>query len=261
MRNHAGITAFLLWLIAGLTTFAETGSAPLPTLDSVIERAIARAQTEDDNNRAFNQHYYYSWKRTTEFRNGDGDLKKQENKQEVNDPNRKQVRKISPEGGTPAATAQNQTSTETKSSVRGKAFEKKDFFMNHDLLDRFIITLQGREVINGRTALVIDFCPKPGDLPEHNLKDRFINKAAGRVWLDEQDAQLVRADLHLTKKVTVFGGLVGSVSKFNCTISRERTDDGLWFTRSTGWHLEGREVVFRRIVDFHQETSDPHRVR
>lgn len=133
--------------------------------------------------------------------------------------------------------------------------------MNPDLLNRFDFTLQGRETINGRDALVIDFKPKSGKLPEHSLKERFINKAAGRVWLDEQEAQLVKADLYLTKRVDVFGGLVGSVYKCTCTISRERTDDGLWFTRSTGWHLEGREVLFRRTVDYHQDISDVRRVR
>ncbi len=259
------MTSMALWLAAGSLSRAETSNAPLPPMDTVIQRAIAKAQTEDDNNRAFNQHYYYTSASTKEFRNGDGDLRSQEKNRGVNDPLHKPARKIAQPAAVSSNTSATATSgkapTDTKSSIRGKAFEKKDFLMNPDLLNRFDFTLQGRETINGRDALVIDFKPKNGKLPEHSLKERFINKAAGRVWLDEEDAQLVKADLYLTKRVDVFGGLVGSVYKFTCTISRERTDDGLWFTRSTGWHLEGREVFFHRTVDFHQDTSDVHRVR
>jgi hypothetical protein len=259
------MTGMALWLAVGSFSYAETSTAPLPSMDTIVQRAIAAAQTEDDNNRAFNQHYYYTSASTKEFRNGDGDLRSQEKKQEAHDPLHKPARKVAQPIAAPssasATTNSGSASSDKKSSVHGKAFEKKDFLMNPDLLNRFDFTLQGRETINGRDALVIDFKPKSGKLPEHSLKERFINKAAGRVWLDEEDAQLVKADLHLTKRVDVLGGLVGSVYKFTCTISRERTDDGLWFTRSTGWHLEGREVIFRRTVDYHQDTSDVRRVR
>lgn len=260
MKIQVNAITLFLWLATGFFSRAETSTAPLPPLDTLIDRAIEKAQLEDDNNRSFNQRYYYTWARTTEFRNNDGDVKKEEKKNGLNDPTRKRARLVSVSPDDPPNTTP-PPSTQTKSAVRGKAFEKKDFLMNHDLLDRFVFTLTGRETVNGRDALVIDFHPKDGKLPERNLKERFINRAAGRVWLDEEDATLVRADLHLTKRVDVFGGLVGSVWKFTCTISRERTDDGLWFTRSTGWHLEGREVFLRRIVDFHQETHDVRRVR
>ena len=40
---------------------------------------------------------------------------------------------------------------------------------------------------------------------------------------------------------------------------RERTDDGLWFTRDVDWHLEGREVVINREVDYHEKMIDIRR--
>ena len=47
--------------------------------------------------------------------------------------------------------------------------------------------------------------------------------------------------------------------KFDYGFERERTDDGLWFTRGVDWHLEGREVVFNRKVDYHEKMIDVHR--
>src|SRR5438445_218440 len=83
------------------------------------------------------------------------------------------------------------------------------------------------------------------------IRGRFINKAAGRVWVDEEDSVLVKAELYLTDKVNVLGGLVGAVWKFNYGFHRERMPDGLWYTRTVDWHLEGREVIVRRTVDYH----------
>ena len=99
---------------------------------------------------------------------------------------------------------------------------------------------------------MLEFKPAKKNLPERNIKDRFINKAAGRVWVDEADYVIAKADVHLTESVNVVGGLVGAVWKFNYSFDRERTSDGLWFTRAVDWHLEGREVVFRRAIDYHE---------
>jgi len=96
-------------------------------------------------------------------------------------------------------------------------------------------------------------------MPERNLKDHFINRTGGRVWVDEADYCLVKADVHLTQTVNVGFGLIGAVWKFDYGFERERTDDGLWFTRAVDWHLEGREVVINREVDYHEKMIDIRR--
>jgi hypothetical protein len=62
--------------------------------------------------------------------------------------------------------------------------------------------------------------------------------------------------VHLTEKVNVVGGLVGSIWKFDYGFDRVRTADGLWFTHGVDWHLEGREVIVRRTVDYHEGKSE-----
>jgi hypothetical protein len=256
--------AAAMWLATGLPASAESSAEPpLPPIEVVIQRVIDKAQTQSDDESAFKDSYYYTRTKVTEYRNGDGKVTKRETKQDAHDPERRRARLNSrrPEVVLNASTfvGKGPEPTETTSNVRGRAFEKKDFLMNPDLLNRFDFVLRGRESVGGRSLLVIDFKPKSGKLPERNLKDRFINRAAGRVWLDEEESQLVRADLHLTERVNVMGGLVGAVWKFTCSIDRERTDDGLWFTRQTSWHLEGREVFVRRTVDYHEATTDLRR--
>jgi len=193
----------------------------------------------------------------TEFRNANGEVKKREEKKSSNIPRpalavanvQPPVAKQTP----PTPVRKDEPVSETHSNVRGKTFEKSDFALNGDMIKRFEFAVSGREVVNGRPALIVDFQPAKKKLPVRNLKDRFINKAAGRVWVDEADYVLVKADLHLSERVNVVGGLVGAVWKFTYGFLRDRTPDGLWFTRDANWHLEGRELFVRRTVDYHEE--------
>jgi len=229
---------------------------PLPPLAAVLKAVARQTEKESENERAFNQRYDYTRTKVTEYRNGNGELKKREEKIIANNPSAVPVAYRTPPIQSRTEPnprgEKNEAVSETHSNVRGKAFEKKDFSLNDDLLGRFQFDLVGRKTINGRTTLVLEFRPAKKNLPERNIKDRFINKAAGRVWVDEADYVIAKADVHLTESVNVVGGLVGAVWKFNYNFDRERTSDGLWFTRAVDWHLEGREVVFRRAIDYHE---------
>ena len=149
-----------------------------------------------------------------------------------------------------APSAAKELQQDPNGEVRGRAFEKNDFPLNADLLKRFQFTLAGREVVDGRTALRFDFKPAPGELPVHTLRDRVINKAAGRIWVDENEFALVKVDLHLTEPVNVIGGLVGAVRQCRYRFQRERTAEGLWFTKQVNWHLEGRQLFTSKIIDY-----------
>jgi hypothetical protein len=238
--------------------FAQDTNAPLPTAGLILQRVVERVKKEGDNDRAFDERYSYARTKVTEYRNSAGELKKREEKSSVHDlvavnHSRPDSAKSKPGLGKSEAVS------DTHSNVRGRQFKRDGFLLNQDLARRFQFTLAGREWINGRPALTIDFVPANEEMPERNLKDRFINKTEGRVWVDEADYCLVKADVHLTQTVNVGLGLIGAVWKFNYGFDRERTDDGLWFTRDVNWHLEGREVIINREVDYHEKMIDIRR--
>jgi hypothetical protein len=115
-------------------------------------------------------------------------------------------------------------------------------------------------MLNGRPSLVVNFKPLNNHLPVNQFADNFINQAAGRVWIDEVDYAIAQAELHLTEQVNVLCGIVGAVWKFNYGFTRLRTPEGYWFARSMDWHLEGREVVINRIVDYHERKLDEQKI-
>ncbi len=253
---------FLLgMLLITLTTLlkAEPANTSLPPVETVLNKVVERAKEEDANDINFRNRYSFTRVRITEELNAKGKVTKHEEKKGVNNPpptpavGSVPVVKTTLASPAPAAIG-------TRTNLQGKAFDKKDFMLDQEMINRFEFKVVGRERIDGRPALIMDFHPALKKLPVKNFKDRFINKAAGRVWIDEGDWVLVKADLHLTEGVNVVGGLVGAVKKFNYGFDRIRTRDGLWYTASVNWQLEGREVFSRKIMEYSERRQDVRKV-
>lgn len=255
----------LVRLVPAQTNAASlSDSKPLPAIGILLQQVVARAvNQEDENDNLFDMNYQYTRSRTWEYRNGSGELKSHETKSSLeNKPMRlaaKAARLTSANKPLPPPIVKAEAVSETHSNIRGKALKVKEFSIP-DLVRRFQFTLVGREMLNGRPALVADFKPVSDQLPVNSLADRFINQAAGRVWIDEEDYAIAQAKVHLTHPVNVLGGLAGAVWKFTYDFTRVRTPEGYWFARSLDWHLEGREVVFNRIVDYHERKLDEQKI-
>jgi hypothetical protein len=238
---------------------------PLPTLDFLLQQVVARAvNQEDKNDNFFDMNYQYTRVRTWEYRNSRGELRSREEKRSVeNKPLRMAARAARLAAGNlpspPTPAVKDQPVSDTHSNIRGKALKVKDYSIPK-LVKRFQFALVGREMLNGRPSLVVDFKPLRDDLPVNQFADKFINKAAGRVWIDEEDYAVAQAQLHLTQPVSVLDGIVGEVRKFTYQFTRVRTPEGYWFARSMDWHLEGREVVVNRIVDYHERKLNEQKV-
>ena len=237
-------------------------SAPLPPLDQVLEKVKEKAAMDNTDYHAFNQHYSYTREKVTEFFDSSGKLTESHEKVSTNIPPPVKVLSQPQPAPAPRAVAPGKlASAEEQPNVHGVPLGKKDDLLSPDIIRRFKFTLAGREMLNGRSMLIIDFAPVSDDLPVFNLKDRFLNSIEGRAWVDEQDYVLVKVDLHLKQKITVLGGVVGAVSKFNFSFMRERTADGFWFTRDMIWHVEAREAAFPRVVTQHETVSDVQKTR
>ena len=242
-----------------------TDAKPLPTMDFLIQQVVARAvNQEDKNDDLFAMNYQYTRTRTWEYRNSSGELESREQKSSVeNRPLHLAAKAARLAAGNrplpPPPVVKDEPVSATHSNIRGKALQVKDYSIPN-LIKRFQFTLVGREMLNGRPTLVADFKPLNNHLPVNSFADKFINKAAGRVWIDEEDYAIAQAQLRLTQQVDVLGGLVGAVWKFTYAFTRVRTPEGYWFARNMDWHLEGREVVFNRIVDYHERKLDEQKI-
>ena len=224
-------------------------SAPLPPLETVLARSLARAQQEPENDRRFKATYYFTGDKVTDYKNARGNLQKRKTKTHINEP-------TAPETGPSVSASDDNSVLRTNLISSDVARNKRELLSDTNLLNRYTFQLHGREIIDGRPMVVVDFAPVKRKLPAPTLKDRFLNQAAGRVWLDEEEYTLVKADVHLTKSVNIVGGLIATVHKFELRFGRERTADGLWYTRELSWHLEARELIVDRIIDCVETKTD-----
>jgi hypothetical protein len=252
LLNVAGVLALGLM---GEWSWANSPEAtPLPPVETIVERAVARAYKETENDQAFKDTYYFTRSKTTEYRNIRGNLTKRKDKTSVNEPSPRSPEELVQPAAASAWGGTNIVSSDTR-------LHKRDLLANTNLVKRFTFELRGREMIDGRSSFVVDFKPVSGKLSASDLKERFLNKAAGRIWVDEAEYVIVKAEAKLTEGVSVVGGLVGAVHKFNFSFGRGRTADGLWYTRLLTWHLEAREVIVERVIDCVETKSDVRKAR
>lgn len=255
----------LLWvgIVVSKANTAVPPSAPdssaTPSLDMVLQRVMQTSQDENAEYHKFNQHYFYTREKVTDFYDAAGNLKSRQERQSTNNPVPVVVSDPPPIALDPPAPAVSGKEAQQKPgqksdppNIHGVALGKTKDLMSPDIIKRFKLTIVGRDTINGRPALVVDFEPVSDSLPVFNIKDRFINSVEGRAWVDENDFTLEKVYLHLRQKVSVLGGIAGSVSKFSFSFDRERTPDGYWFTKYLDWHVEAREATLQRVVDHHE---------
>ena len=237
---------------------AESGTvqptpADLPELTTVLEKALERAKLEEQNNHGFQEHYAYRRTKVTEERNTRGILKKREQRvsRHVPNPNEGAVHTTN---ATPAKAA-------PPTDARTHVLTKKDFPLDQEMLNRFQFTMAGREVLHGRPTLMLDFKPAAKELPVNSFKDHLLNKAAGRLWIDEEEFVVVQLNIYLTEGVGIMGHLAGYIKGLWYHFDRERTPDGYWFPKYVKWHAEGREFLVHKIMDHEEEELEVRKVR
>jgi hypothetical protein len=249
--------ALIAFTLTPLPSRAE--DPPLPPVQTVLARVRESSRRELQNDRLFQARYAFLRTKTTRELDSDGKVKKESTRRSRNRPGIVAARYVPP-GQSPATTPRSQPAQKSP-NTQNDAFDKNEFALNDDLLNRFDFTIAGREQLHGRSSLQIQFKPANKKLPSRELKDRFINKAAGAVWVDEGDWTITKANVHLTETVNVGGGLVGAVKKFNYAFDRERTNEGLWYTRDMNWRLEGRELFSRKILEYQEKRSEVKKIR
>ncbi len=230
----------------------------LPKVEDIIKNAVKRSEVESQNDIDFKQRYYFVRSKLTEIRNFEGELKKSDSRISTNYPTKAVVAPMPVTGSdqTQATVVRSPKDGQLASSGAKKAaarkFDKNQFQFNDDLVGRYDFKLIGREVTNGYSLLVLDFKPKKKKLPENGIKDRVINRVAGRIWVDEREFAIKRCKLTLLESISIIGGIVGEAQKFDYSFDRERTEDGLWYVRDSKWFLEGREVILNRRAEYHE---------
>lgn len=259
--------ALALLLLSRATAVADTKD--LPRAEDVIRKAIERAKWSDAQK--FDGKFTYTQRTTVDELDSKEKVKKHEVRlYHVLPIEGEPYARLMEKDGRALAASEQKQEQEREQKFRQRQAERKrkkaekkdneDVKFDENLAAKYHFEVTGRETLNGRPALVLTFEPRSKDLPARRKIDRLLNHVAGRVWIDEQDSELVRVDLHLAENVTAWGGLLASVRKFFLRFEQSKVDDTAWLPSFVDGYVDGRILVRSLHLKIRQENSNFRRV-
>ena len=148
--------------------------------------------------------------------------------------------------------AERQKLTQTK-FAKG---DNRENFLTPELVAKYRFTLIGSECVHGRPAYELKFEPKAPDLPVKQVMDRLLNHLSGTVWIDEEEFEIAKAEIHLDSEVTLWHGVLASLKRFTLSLERTRIDDGVWFNRAITGDFEGRRLFDPTRIRIKSESNN-----
>ncbi|MEW6304209.1 MAG: hypothetical protein AB1705_12100 [Verrucomicrobiota bacterium] len=245
----------VLWLAN--PAFPAENAAPPPPPDQIIEQMLERAAVLYTNSTS--RHAYYQTT-VVEYLDSNGQVKERKEKfyevTMIGTALRSRLLKID---GKPLPEKQLRDAEEDdrrrRSRLEGRDREQKDPYINRDLASRYTFKFEHTETLNGRPTWVISFRPRSDDLPVKKKQDRFLNKARGVVWIDVADREIAKADVSLSERITLWGGIIGTLDIFDLTITRTRDAEGVWYNQRTNLSVSGRKLFSPIRFRAREETS------
>jgi len=267
LLHYCHLLAIGVLALSGRPALCSTSpSAPL-SADEIVKNAIARVQsTKDDSRRA---DYSYTKQVVVEDLDNQGHVTETKEKLFRYSSGFGSLEQIKVNGRAIGADRirkeEERVAQQSSQLVGSKPSKRDDYWEKYftpDLLAKYQFTLVDRKLVHGRPAYVIDFQPRSGTLPVRQIADRLLNQLAGKVWIDEQEFEIARAELGSQSKVTLGGVMevLGSLKRFSYVLERTRLQDGIWFNRVANGDFECRKLLDNTHVKTRSETSGFHRI-
>ena len=107
--------------------------------------------------------------------------------------------------------------------------------------------LVGEDTQDGRKLWVLACEPRPGYKPP-SLRARLLEKARGKVWIDQADKDLVRVEAEVFDTISLGFGILGRVDKgTRFALRRARSTEGQYFTRGSQVKFAAKVLLFKSL--------------
>lgn len=130
-----------------------------------------------------------------------------------------------------------------------------------DIVDALDLTVDRRELLDGRTTVVVTFTPRPDARPQ-TREGKIAKNFKGSVWVDEQAHEVVRARAVAVDDLTFGFGLFARLNEgMTATVTRQPVEGGIWLPASIRFKGDGRAMLFRKLtIDYVIDWFDYRRV-
>lgn len=124
----------------------------------------------------------------------------------------------------------------------------------------FRFTWMGREERGGRSCVKLRLDPDPDFKPTTRNAEVFSHSRAV-LWVDEAEAQLVRAEVEIIRDIGVFGGIFGKVYKGGKFVMEQvKVAEGVWLPARYEYDFDGRKFLFPFSLNEVTEVSRYRRI-
>ena len=121
---------------------------------------------------------------------------------------------------------------------------ERDAIVN-DAFAIFEATVIGRDTIDGQGVMVLWIAPRQNVSPR-TREGGYMKKFAGKLWVVEADAEIVKLDLTAFDDISVGMGFVGRVHQgARLEFARRRVNNEAWLPASSHISAKGRTLMFR----------------
>jgi hypothetical protein len=112
-------------------------------------------------------------------------------------------------------------------------------------LKAFDLALSGEENLQGRKVLSFVVTPRADYVPQDSDL-RVLKKIKGRVWVDEAEAQIIRAEIEFIEDFKLGAGFLAKVNRGSTLkVWQRKVNDEAWFPYHSEVIANGRVLVFK----------------
>ncbi|HEV8543495.1 MAG TPA: hypothetical protein VGR78_13950 [Verrucomicrobiae bacterium] len=242
MKSLLAVAFSTLFFWPHFVTAADPGSSPrantfeAPSVDDILAKVTQHGNdpVSDDARVAF----AYDRTSRVDYLDERGGLKNQVVRLYHVEPlNGKSVTKLLSVNGR----APTEKEEHSRSAARETGDKTRSLELSEDVLSRFDFVLKGSDSFMNRPVWVLGFSPK-ADAPINGFTDRLINAMSGTIWIDQTDFQMAKADIHLSHRVSFFGGLAGAIDHLDLHLVQKRLAPDIWLAEALTLDFTGRKL-------------------
>ena len=150
----------------------------------------------------------------------------------------------------------NRISPEKRRKAMANQERDEEAFID-DLFGVYETSFVGRENVEGRSTMVVDFQPRPGSTYKTKSDNgKHLRHFRGRVWFDEKDYEGVRLEIEAIEPVNIGLGLLAKLQKgARITNERKKFNDEVWLPVKVEVSIDLRLMLvkglrIRQVLEF-----------
>jgi len=120
--------------------------------------------------------------------------------------------------------------------------------MVDDVAATLDVTLDRRDMLDGREAIVLKFKPKADANPQ-TREGRIARSFKGDIWVDEESKEVAKIDATAIDDISFGYGLLAKMNEgSSVTVRRQPVEGHVWLPVSVRFAGEGRALLLRKLV-------------